>query len=288
MTLLVLWAGYGHAPRLAVGQKETTRKSEHQSQAGLDSRTLVSLDIRDATDEIQYQKFYPFEIQEGTFTESCSADIRLLRGSNGTGFLIESGCLPSAPLTGGPWQILGVVGGKLAPFGKPLVTEGEWGEFVPGTINRIGNLTRILPDMIKIRVWTGYFFVSVPLRIDWREGKFAPGQHCMYQTGHGFAEEGCEMPVNGVRVTTREQEMTFVRMFREPNERSGTAAHIVVKIDSKVDVVAGNVLIIWGEGSEVLCLSVGADIWVKVRIDGKEGWINTAEDLNAIGLFASG
>jgi hypothetical protein len=331
LALLVLWVGYGHAPRLAAGQKEITRTSQYQSQArqaaincggtqkledieerqgpftvagqrfnavlhykcfpgksGLDSRTLVSLEIRDATGEIQYRKSFPYAVEEGAFTDICSAGVRPLRGSSGKGFLIEWGCLPSAPLAGGPWQIVGVVGGKLVPIGKPLVTEGEWDEFVPGAITRIGNLTQILPDMIKIRVWTGYFFVSVPVRIDWHGGKLAPGQRCMYQTGHGFAEEGCEMPVYEARITPREQEMTFVRMFRESNERCGPAAHIVVKKDSTVEVVAGKVLIIWKEGREAIYLSVGEDVWVKIRIDGKEGWIHTPEDLNAIGLFASG
>lgn len=331
VAVLVFWAGYGHAPRLAAGQEEATRTSQQQSQAhqattscsgtqkledieerqgpftmtgqsfnvvlhykcfpnksGLDSRTLVSLDIQDATGEIQYRKSFPYAAEEGTFTDSCSAGVRPLRGNSGKGFLIEWGCSPTAPLAGGPWQIIGVVEDKLVPIGKPLVTEGEWDEFVPGTITRIGNLTQILPDMIKIRVWTGYFFVSVPVRIDWHGGKLAPGEHCIYQTGRGFAEGGCEMPVYEVRLIPQEQEMTFVRMFRESNERCGPAAHIVVKKDSEVAVVAGKVLIIWKEVRDVVCLSVGEDVWVKVRIDGKEGWIHTPEDLNAIGLFASG
>jgi hypothetical protein len=255
---------------------------------GLDSRALVSLDIRDAAGAVQYQESFPYAVEDGTFSETCSADVRLLRGSNGTGLLIESGCLPSAPLAGGPWRIVGVVRGKLVPFGKPLVTEGKLGEFVPGAINRAGNLTLILPDVLSLRVWTGYFFVSVPVRIDWREGKLALGQRCMYQTGRGFAEGGCEVPVDEARVTRMQQEMTFVRLFRESNERSGPPAHVVVKIDSKVEVVAGKVAIIWDEGPEAVSISVGEDVWVKVRIDGKEGWIHTPEDLNAVGLFASG
>ena len=255
---------------------------------GLGSRALVSLDIRDDAGTVQYQQSFSYTVEGGTFSEICSAGIKLLSGSNGTGLLIESGCLPSAPLTGGPWQIVGVVGGKLVPFGKPLVTEGEWGGFVPGAINRTANLTRVLPDVLRLRVWTGYFFVSVPVRIDWREGKLALGQHCMRQTGSGLAEEGCEVSVDEARVIHRDQEMTFVRMFRESNERSGPPAHVVVKMDSTVEVIAGKVAIIWDERPEVISISAGEDVWVKVRIDGREGWIHTLEDLNAAGLFASG
>jgi hypothetical protein len=253
-----------------------------------DSQALASLEIRDATGAVQHQESFPHAIEKGAFAETCSADVRLLSGSNGKGLLIDSGCLPSAPLSGGPWQIVGVVGGKLVPFGKPLVAEGELGEFVPGAINHTGNLTQILPDMLKIRVWTGYFFVSVPVRVDWLQGHLALGQRCMYQTGHGMAEEGCEVPAEEAQPAPREQEMTFVRMFQESNQRIGPPAHVVVKKDSKVEVVAGKVLIIWEEGPEAVHISVGEDIWVKVRIDVKEGWIHTPEDLNAIGLFASG
>jgi hypothetical protein len=256
--------------------------------SGLDSRTLVSLDIRDSKGKVQHHESFPYTIEEGAFSETCVASARLLPGSNGTGLLIESGYLPSAPLTGGPWQVFGVVGGNLVRFGKPLVMEGELGEFVPGAISRTGNLKQVLPDSLMVRIWTGYFFVSVPVRIDWREGKLALGQHCMYQTGHGFAEEGCEMPAEEARIAPREQEMTFVRMFYDSNDRNGPPAHVVVKMESKVEVVACKVLIIWEEGAEIVYLSTGEDVWVKLRIDGQEGWIHTSEDLNAIGLFRSG
>jgi hypothetical protein len=35
-------------------------------------------------------------------------------------------------------------------------------------------------------------------------------------------------------------------------------------------------------------LGVGDDIWVKLRIDGREGSIHTVEDLQAIGLYQAG
>jgi len=257
-------------------------------QTGPDSQALASLEIRDAAGNVHYQESFPHAVENGAFLETCSADVRLLSGSNGKGLLIDSGCLPSAPLSGGPWRIMGVVRGKLVSFGKPLVTEGTLGEFVPGAINRMGPVTQTLPDMLKIRVWTGYFFVSVPVRVDWLQGRLALGQHCLYQTGHGMAEEGCEMPAEEAQPAPREQDMTFVRLFQESNSRVGPPAHVVVKKDSKLEVLAGKLLVTWQEGPEAVNLSVDEDVWVKVRIDGKEGWIHTPEDLNAIGLFASG
>lgn len=176
--------------------------------------------------------------------------VKPISGSNGAGLLLDTGCLPSAPMSSGPWQIFGMVNGKLAPIGKPLYAEGEMGDFVPGKVTHMGNLTQILADELRIRLFTGYFFVSAPVRLNWMEGKLALAQHCFYQTGHGIAEGGCEMPIEGVERHPGEQELTFVRMFSESNEQIGTPAHVVVKKDSRVEILAGKVLVTWEEGKD--------------------------------------
>jgi hypothetical protein len=79
-----------------------------------------------------------------------------------------------------------------------------------------------------------------------------------------------------------------VRLFRESNEQGGPPAHVVVKANSAVEVIAGKVAVRWDEGPDAVTIAVADDVWVKVRIDGREGWIHSPEDLNAIGLFASG
>jgi len=118
------------------------------------------------------------------------------------------------------------------PFGKPLVTEGKWGEFVPGAIKRIGNLTQILPDVLSLQVWTGYFFVSVQVRIDWRRVSWHSDSAACIRRVAASPREVVRFP-SMKRGHSQQQEMTFVRMFRESNERSGPPAHVVVKIDSR-------------------------------------------------------
>jgi hypothetical protein len=252
------------------------------------AQTLVSFDIVDAGGAVLHHEEFPYAIENREFTETCSMTVNPITGSNGAGLLLDTRCLPSTPMSGGPWQIFGIVNAKLAPIGKPLSAEGEMGDFVPGKINHIGNLTQILPDQLTIRLYTGYFFVSVPVRVNWMEGKLALAQHCFYQTGHGVAEGGCEMPIEGVERHPGEQELTFVRMFTESNEQIGAPAHVVVKKDSRVEILAGKVGVTWDEGKDGIGLGVAGDIWVKVRIDGKEGWIHTVEDLQAIGLYQAG
>ena len=257
---------------------------KHTGQKGdaLDYTTLALLEIVDSGGVVHYRDDFPYAVEAGGF---CAGSVKVISGSNGAGFLLDMACDPSAPESGGPWQILSLTNGKISALGRPFSAEGQMGDFVPGKINKIGNLTQILPDELRIRLFTGYFYVTVPLRVGWWEGRLALAQHCLYQTGHGFAEGGCEMPVEGVERAPSEQELTFVRMFSESNDQVGVPEHIVVKKDSKVEILAGKVFVTWEESTSGINLGVGPDIWVKVSIDGKEGWIHTEEDLQAVGLY---
>ena len=252
------------------------------------AQALASLDIADDSGAVVHHEEFPNAVENGDFTESCSVSVNPITGSNGAGLLVETGCLPSAPMSGGPWQVFGIVNGKFAAIGRRLYAEGEMGDFVAGKVSHSGSAIQILPDELHIRLFTGYFFVSVPVRVNWMEGNLALAQHCFYQTGHGMAEGGCEMPVEGVERHPGEQEMSFVRMFGESNEQIGPPAHVVVKKESRVEILAGKVLVTWEEGKDGIGLGVSGDIWVKVRIDGKEGWIHSDEDLQAIGLYSAG
>jgi len=53
------------------------------------------------------------------------------------------------------------VNGKLAPIGKPFTRKAN-GRFVPGKVSHMGNLTQILADELKIRLFTAIF--SFPCR----------------------------------------------------------------------------------------------------------------------------
>lgn len=68
----------------------------------------------------------------------------------------------------------------------------------------------------------------------------------------------------------------------------GIGEHVVVKKDSKVEILKASGEQIWEEENEQIDLGLGEDLWLKVRIDGKEGWIHAQEDFNAIGLPQAG
>jgi len=55
-----------------------------------------------------------------------------------------------------------------------------------------------------------------------------------------------------------------------------------------VEVLEGAGEVVWDEGADSVGFRVAGDLWLKVRIDGREGWIHTDEDFEAIGLPAAG
>ena len=258
-----------------------------QMQPGKFDEAVACVEIRDAPGTVQFHEDFAYTVEEGAFNDECSVGAEMLIGSMGKGLMISAQCQPSAPLSGGSVQIFSVVNGRLVPFGKPLYVEGDIQGFVPGAITKQGQVTTYSADMLKFKVFTGNVFVILPLRINWMEGKLELGMRCYEQSGHGMVESGCEVPVVEVERYPSDEEETFVRMFPESNEHM-IAEHIVVRRDSKVEILAAKVRASLGEDKNSMGLGVEDDVWLKVRVDGKEGWIHSQEDFEAIGLPQAG
>ena len=278
-----------HGDPIKIGGQMFTVASHSKrikGKTGVDTEAITSLEIRDASGAIAFQESFSYSFDKGEFDELCSASTEVLPGSMGNWLLVSSECLPDAPLSGGPWQILGVANNKLVPWGKPLYTLGKWLRFVPGKVSKTGAATTFGLDMIELKVWTGNFFVTLPVRIDFNEPKLEPGIRCISQAGRSPAESGCEVPVEANRDPAGDD--TFVRLFPEPAKGTGTPSHVIIHKNSTVEFLAANVRIVFDDSDGSIALGVADDAWLKVRIDGKTGWIHTQEDLEAIGLHFSG
>ena len=256
--------------------------------------TLARLEFKDAQGVVHYENALPVpDVAESRFVETTRAQARILQGKQGTGLLLSYLTLPSTPLGGASYQVLGLINSKLVPFSKPVFLEGDLMNDDLVMIERDGDdLIRALEepgvqgDMVTFRVWTGNFFVIVPLKVDWLLGKFAPAWQCRKMTARGW-QPLCQVRVEAERVP-QEEDLTFVRLHQEPEEGFGTPAHVVVKKDSQVEFLAAETEVNWNEETNGVGLGVSDDVWLKVRIDGKEGWIHTQEDFMAIGLPQAG
>ncbi|MBI4460173.1 MAG: hypothetical protein HY648_08970 [Acidobacteria bacterium] len=249
--------------------------------------TLSRIEIRDQGGAVQYQREFPSEVEEDRFQEAWDASAQVLEGKQGTGLLITYGVLPSTPLGGESWQVFGLFNGKLVAFSPPVFVEGQLiNQQAGGEVLKTSEEPNLQGEVLHFRIWTGNLFVIVPLRVDWLQAKLAPAWRCSKMTLRG-PQPLCRLRVETDRVS-QQDDLTFVRLHPEPEEELGVPAHVVVKKDSKVEFLEAEAEVLWDEDTEGVGLAVSPDLWLKVRIDGKEGWIHTQEDLQAIGLPQAG
>jgi hypothetical protein len=253
-----------------------------------DAEALAVLEIVDASGTVHHRETFEYAIDRGAFASACSASVQLLKGNVASGLLLASGCLPSAPDAADTLQIFGAVKGRVQRFGKPFMVSGELVGLIHTPVTQAGRGRMIQPDLLRFKVRTPNFLVTTSVSVDWMQGRVSLGQRCYGQTGQGMREEGCEVPVEAERVPSDEDE-TFVRLFDEATEQAGLPKHVVVKKTSVVEFVAAKVRFVWDDAADIVDLHVdGDDTWLKLRIDGREGWIHTQEDFLAIGLPQSG
>lgn len=257
------------------------------------AQMLAGLDISDAAGNLSYQKLFPYAMDQGRFSRNLTASVQSATGKTGAGLVIHyreqmTASQTSAAQITESWQLFGLVNGKLAPLGKPApigagATGGPYMGVVMKAVN--GSVSVISqPDTIELRVWTGYFYAFIPLRVDWNHGGLAQGQRCMEMIGGGLKEAGCNMRVEAARKPPG-GEFAFARLFVEANDNPGSVEHVVIGKDSKIEILGCRAITTWNENGELI-QPVFSDLWLQVRIDDRSGWIHGQEDFTAVGLPA--
>ncbi|HKW24275.1 MAG TPA: hypothetical protein VJN48_00745 [Terriglobales bacterium] len=255
--------------------------------------TVEWWELRDGTGKAVYHQQLGVDLQGGSFSDTESVGARLLKTKLGQGILVDGSSLPSAPEYSGWFQVFGLFNGKLVSFGPPMSTDGEFlGEaedsFQPSVMFRGQQPQTVTRDVLNFRVWTGNFSIIYPVLIDWMQAKVRPAWTCYRTTAKGMVAT-CTYKVQIDSATRTTKDLTFVRMYAEPEE-GFHVTHVVVKPDSKIEFLEGQMRVDWSETKDNISIGVGndSDVWVHVRIDGQEGWIHTQEDFEAIGLPQSG
>ena len=263
--------------------------------------TVVAMEIRDAAGAVQYRRTFAYQEKNEAFSDSWSVDARLLTGTNGTGLLVSYDAYsePSAPEEEptGWFQVFGLVNGKFVPFGSPLEVQGGLlDKYGDGHTYKAARPLGAQADVIEFKVWAGHCRLIYPVSVDWTQGNLSPVQECTSTAG--ALPTGCEYEVVPEDKLYTEG-ITFVRLWPSPDEKLGQPMKVVVKKDSKVDLLTAQVATRWVESNAAgpsassvgprnnaggFDLTVDANLWLKVRIDGKEGWMHSEEDFRALGL----
>ena len=116
----------------------------------------------------------------------------------------------------------------------------------------------------------------VPMAVNWEWGYFRPA----YLLGKGrWNVEAERRPPAG---------QSSVKLHPQADETAGEAEEVVVAPGSKVEFLGAEGGILWDESGDLIWLGVSESIWLRVRIDGKEGWLHEPEDFDAVGLPEAG
>ncbi len=262
------------------------------------AQTLSSVEIRDAAGGLTYQKTFQFGIEEGKLERSLKASASLLSGKYFTGLLISYRLKLSGGEDAEAWQVFGYQDGRskaqdarFRVFDKPM--RGDYGANTSAEMKLVtpdGVVTKpITPEgeIFEFRIWTGYFYLFLPVGVDFAHGKLTPGRRCVGIGGSrpGMHEIGCDMRVEAERKPP-EAETTFLRLYRGEEPAGGEVLHLVLDRNSKIQILGASAYIDWGLAGDLMQV-VFRDLWLKVRIDDddeKEGWIHSDEDFAAIGL----
>jgi len=237
------------------------------------AETVAGVQVKDPDGTVCFERKLPYEISGGQFEETTSAEAEPLIGKSGSGLLLTYRLNPSGARRSRSWQVLGVVGGKLVPFSPPVTPEGELVGQVRGSPMNTARDEALQVDVLNFRIWTGNFFAIVPLEVNWDQGYVRPAYHLVAK---------CRMLVEGQRKPPESE--ASVALFPESDQKPGAPVQVVVRKDSAVELLWAEGRILWEESEDRVNLSAFENIWLKVRIDGKEGYLHSPENFAAIGL----
>lgn len=283
---------------LTVAQQTFRLLTHVQSIEGTTEETVEWWELRDASEHVVYRESYPVAFQNGMFESTVTISANSFTTKQGSGILVHGMDLPSAPDSGGWVQVFGFKYGRdkyaadaslFGPFGPPILIVGEFldigtDSFRPTPTSFGGATSTVMNDVLKFRVWTGNFNIVYPVLINWITGKLQPAWRCIESTSKGRVER-CSYPITVE--AHRDNQLTFVRLFPEADE-GFTPKHVIVQPQSKIEYLEARTPVTWNEDAKAIFFSVSGDVWIRVRIDGQEGWIHSQEDFDAVGLPQAG
>jgi hypothetical protein len=283
---------------LMVAQQTFRLLTHVQSIAGTGEETVEWWELRNAKERVVYRESFAVAFENGTFASAVGISANSFTTKQGGGILVHGTEEPSAPDCGGWMQVFGFKYGRdkygvdeslFGAFGPPIFIDGEFLEigtdsFRPTPTSIGGVTTTVMNDVLKFRVWTGNFNIVYPVLINWITGKLQPAWRCLESTSKGRVER-CSYPIT--IEAHRDNQPTFVRLFPEADD-GFTPKHVIVQPQSKVEYLEARTPVTWNEDAKAIYFSVNGDVWIKVRIDGVEGWIHSQEDFDAVGLPQSG
>jgi hypothetical protein len=233
-----------------------------------DDEAVKSLKIQDDDGRTRFEKSFPVALMHQL--ERYNVTATLLNGDEHQAIELVYEKLPSHADTGVSIQLFAMRAGKLEPFSDdPFDFYGRLGELPAGRQKDSKNL---LPgDILPIYTLTNYFYIFVPVRVDWKNFD-------LEQQDSGEFEVVHQRPFDRKPDVQSEG---FVHLHPSPDKNS---EEVGVDVSPKSDVRVLKARFRTGPPEQH---DGPNQMWLQVSVDGKVGWILGLDDYTAIGLSSA-
>jgi hypothetical protein len=266
--------------------------------------TLSQLEIVHTQEPPVYQERFPYTVFQGRFQQNLTASASVVRGNGGAVLIIQFLDGAAGPTNGASglakqwWQLFAIVQKELKPLGPPL----PLGQGTDITVNKAvaAVMTKggieVLPmastaEVLALPAWTGNFYALVPMRFDWAHGQWGEGEECFGNASGTLTQRGCIMQLQAVpQPRSPDADTIAVRLFPapggDPDDPTDGPLNVLVNSGSRAEFLEMQGIVHWnpeGPHNQGVAFSF-RDVWLRVRIDGQEGWVHGQDAFDALGL----
>jgi hypothetical protein len=243
------------------------------------AETVQRLSIVDDSGRVHFEELRePAVAAQHGFESTLSIRAATLDGATGSGLLLIRKHTPTAPLTGVTYQVFGKRDDQLQPLSAPLSWYGE--HPLQDTSQSVVRLDD--GDILMLDLWRFHFGVTLPLHLNLG---CAPGAEGCLRPSATPSPDAPEFGLLDVAAEPGEpQARSYITLLASPGVETG--ARIPVHADSRIQVLQAAARVSLRAGATVDVIV--RDEHLRIRIDGREGWIRGPEDFEAIGLQSAG
>ena len=231
-----------------------------------DEETISSVSIVDENGKTSFKKSFPVPLVHQA--ASHLVDVTLLEGRENQALELSYEHLSSSPpRTGKSIQLFGLQNGILKPLDpEPLEFEGSLAALPPGPLK---DSKRLLEnDTLRIYSLTNYFYIVTPVRVDWKYFRLEQ------QDSGDF--DVADQPPYEIRPNIESERL--IDMYLSPDKKTKPIG-VNLTPESRVQLLRARFSAAPPDEHDS-----PNDTWLKIRVEGQEGWILGVDDYTALGL----
>lgn len=246
-----------------------------------DESSVLHVRLLDDAGVLHYEEAFDEPgVSQWGLEHTVAIDLDPVHGQTGEALLVTRTRMPTAPLTGVSLQLLAVRDGRVVPLHAPLSYYGEHQLPEPTTPGGARQLDA--GDVLNLELWRYHFGVLLPLRLDLACSPEA--ETCVQPAAPAVPGAQGFVAMDVSAEPRAPQHGVFITLHPRPGEDEGQ--RVPVHADSEVQVLEAAARV--GMRAGELLEPVLHEEHLRVRIDGREGWIRGPEAFEAIGLPGAG